>query len=38
MTDAAYLKLKAREGELDHAYGDHVHILAEPFLLTHLAF
>jgi uracil phosphoribosyltransferase len=38
MIDSAYQKLKVREGELDHAYGDNVHILAEPFLLTHLAF
>ncbi len=38
MIDSAYQHLAAREGELQHAYGDHVHILAEPFLLTHLAF
>lgn len=37
-TDAAYQHLPVRERELDHAYGENVHILADPFLLTHLAF
>lgn len=36
--DAAYRHLSTREGELEHAYGPQVHILADPFLLTHLAF
>ncbi|MBI1944359.1 MAG: uracil phosphoribosyltransferase [Deltaproteobacteria bacterium] len=36
--DAAYRHVTAREGELEHAYGPQVHILADPFLLTHLAF
>lgn len=36
--DAAYGHLTTREGELEHAYGPQVHILADPFLLTHLAF
>ncbi len=36
--DAAYHHLPSRERELDHDYGDNVHILADPFLLTHLAF
>jgi uracil phosphoribosyltransferase len=38
VADAAYQHLPSRERELDHAYGDNVHILADPFLLTHLAF
>ncbi len=36
--DVAYHHLPTRERELDHAYGENVHILADPFLLTHLAF
>ena len=36
--DSAYPHLPVRERELDHAYGENVHILADPFLLTHLAF
>ena len=36
--DSAYEKLKLGFHELDHAYGENVHILADPFLLTHLAF
>ena len=36
--DVAYQHLPSRELELDHAYGENVHILADPFLLTHLAF
>ncbi len=36
-TDVAYAHLPSRELELTHAYGDNVHILADPFLLTHLA-
>ncbi len=36
--DGAYQHLPARERELDHLYGENVHILADPFLLTHLAF
>ena len=38
MNDVAYAEMKGREPELDHAYGENVHILADPFLLTHLAF
>jgi uracil phosphoribosyltransferase len=38
VADAAYQHLPTRERELDHAYGDRVHILADPFLLTHPAF
>jgi uracil phosphoribosyltransferase len=38
VADVAYQHLPSRERELDHAYGDNVHILADPFLLTHLAF
>jgi len=34
--DSAYQQLKSGEQELEHAYGDNVHILADPFLLTHL--
>lgn len=36
--DSAYQHVAIRERELDHAYGENVHILADPFLLTHLAF
>jgi uracil phosphoribosyltransferase len=36
--DVAYQKLGPASGELDHGYGEHVHILSDPFLLTHLAF
>lgn len=36
--DVAYRHLPTRDGELEHAYGPAVHILADPFLLTHLAF
>lgn len=36
--DVAYRHLPSRERELDHLYGENVHILADPFLLTHLAF
>ena len=38
VADIAYLHLPSRELELTHLYGDNVHILADPFLLTHLAF
>ncbi|HEY4223872.1 MAG TPA: uracil phosphoribosyltransferase, partial [Myxococcota bacterium] len=38
MNDSAYAQLRAKDGELEHRYGDKVHILADPFLLTHLAF
>lgn len=37
-TDSAYQQLPAGSAELDHAYGDNVHILADAFLLTHLGF
>lgn len=36
--DSAYQGLSPDQIELQHAYGDNVHILADPFLLTHLAF
>ena len=36
--DCAYEDLPSRELELSHVYGANVHILADPFLLTHLAF
>lgn len=36
--DIAYEHLPTRELELAHAYGPNVHVLADPFLLTHLAF
>jgi uracil phosphoribosyltransferase len=36
--DAAYRALTTGERELDHAYGENFHILADPFMLTHLAF
>lgn len=38
LADSAYTHLDTRERELVHHYGDNVHILADPFLLTHLAF
>ncbi len=38
IVDIAYEHLPTRELELTHAYGANVHILADPFLLTHLAF
>jgi uracil phosphoribosyltransferase len=36
--DIAYQSLPAHPLELAHEYGPRVHILADPFLLTHLAF
>jgi uracil phosphoribosyltransferase len=36
--DSAYQHLPTQERELVHKYGSNVHILADPFLLTHLAF
>lgn len=36
--DSAYQRLPTRVEELEHAYGSNVHVLADPFLLTHLAF
>jgi uracil phosphoribosyltransferase len=36
--DVAYEKLPRGPAEIDHAYGTSVHILADVFLLTHLAF
>ncbi|MFZ9887515.1 MAG: uracil phosphoribosyltransferase [Myxococcota bacterium] len=35
--DIAYAQLPRGTAELAHAYGENVHILADPFLLTHLA-
>lgn len=36
--DAAYQRLSAHSGEIEHRYGDNIHILSDPFLLTHLGF
>jgi uracil phosphoribosyltransferase len=36
--DKAYQQLNNGFQELEHKYGDNVHILADPFLLTHLGF
>lgn len=36
--DSAYQRLRTSSVELDHAYGSNVHILSDPFLLTHLAY
>ncbi len=36
--DSAYAQMPRISGELEHAYGDNVHILADTFLLTHLGF
>lgn len=36
--DSAYAKLPTGLTELEHLYGDKVHILADAFLLTHLAY
>lgn len=36
--DCAYLDLPRELAEIEHAYGSRVHILSDPFLLTHLAF
>ena len=36
--DSAYQNLERSAAELAHAYGDNVHIAADPFMLTHLAF
>lgn len=36
--DKAYLEMATGDSELHHKYGKHVHILSDPFLLTHLAF
>lgn len=36
--DSAYQRLQPASYELEHAYGPNVHILADPFLLTHLAY
>ena len=35
--ETAYLRLAAAGGELQHHYGDHVHLLADPLALTWLA-
>lgn len=35
--DSAYKNLPRQLAEIDHLYGDNFHILADPFLLTHLA-
>lgn len=37
MRDSAYDNLPYRHGELEHRYGDNVHIVANPLLLTQLA-
>lgn len=36
VADATYQKLTGREAELTHRYGDNFHVLADPFLLSHL--
>lgn len=36
--DVAYQRLPTGTVELEHAYGENVHVLADAFLLTHLAF
>lgn len=36
--DTAYASFPQGTGELEHHYGENVHILADPFLLTHLGF
>jgi uracil phosphoribosyltransferase len=36
MSETAYRRLEARDGELVHHYGDHVHLLADPLALTWL--
>lgn len=38
LADLAYADLPRNRVELDHDYGAHVHILSDPFLLTHLAY
>lgn len=38
LPDSAYQKLPQIRAEIDHSYGPNVHILADAFLLTHLAF
>lgn len=38
LVDNAYLELPKDKLELEHAYGPNVHIVNDPFLLTHLAF
>lgn len=38
LADSAYASLPKHIAEISHAYGDNVHILADVFLLTHLAF
>ena len=37
MNDIAHAHLPYRLSEVEHRYGDHVHILADPFLATRLA-
>jgi uracil phosphoribosyltransferase len=37
VADVAYAHLTGREPEMVHRYGDNCHILADPFLLGHLA-
>lgn len=38
VVDINYLHLPCDKMELEHAYGPHIHILNDAFLLTHLAF
>lgn len=38
LADSAYAKLPKVIAEIEHEYGENVHILADVFLLTHLAF
>jgi len=37
-SDSAYRNLPHRTAEIEHFYGPNVHILADPFLISHLAF
>lgn len=37
MTDVTYAKASYRLSEIEHCYGANVHILSDPFLLSHLA-
>ena len=37
MTDIAHHRLPYRLSEVEHHYGEHVHVLSDPFLATQLA-
>ena len=38
MLDSAYENVQHKTSEIEHLYGPNIHILADPFLLSHLAF